>query len=161
MSNRFASSALFCVVGLCFALAGCSGQPASTVQAADDSSASDPVCLDASESTTTAVNDLVVAKGQGNTVIGAATLFDEGTGFWLISAEIDPALNGDSYIGIWASPDDASDAQFNGELFSLAGNVSETQSLAPVTDEVTFNRQEAPVVGCYSQLRLDSWGNPR
>jgi hypothetical protein len=112
-----------------------------------------PECMKASPSLSAAVNELVVEKGEGNTVSNVAVEQDTDTGWWVIVGGIEvPPENGDGFLGFWVTDLEPSAEPFDGTIWAMDTNTAH-ESAAALTEEVSIESVSHPAIGCYERLR--------
>lgn len=142
---------------LSIALTGCSAvsaTPSTEERSAttQPTKAANPECMKASPSLSAAVNELVVEKGEGNTVSNLAAQQDADTGWWVIVGAIEvPPENGDGFLGFWVTELKPSEKPFEGTIWAM-DNSTMHASAAALAEEVSIEPVSNPAIRCYERM---------
>ncbi|MET4639479.1 hypothetical protein ABIE24_002724 [Mycetocola sp. 2940] len=113
-----------------------------------------PECTEISDSLLTALNDLVVAKGRGETVLAGGARMDEESGWWHVAGHIDivdPAS--DDVFGVCATQGDPTAEPFAGKIFSVNDNAASDHSVAELTNEARIDPEKMPMLSCVPKVK--------
>lgn len=158
------SRAIFSVAIIMSAMAGCSAnaelpeptEPAAEVESEAERPAKPvkPECTEISDSLLTALNDLVVAKGRGETVLAGGALMDEESGWWHVAGHIDIAdPASDDVFGVWATQGNPTAEPFVGKIFSVNDNAAPDHSVAELTNEARIDPEKMPMLSCVPKVK--------
>lgn len=154
--------AIISAVTIMLALSGCSAvaepsaptEPAAATEPEAPAKPAKPECTEISDSLLATINDLVVAKGRGETVVAGGALMDEKSGWWHVAGHIDivdPAS--DDVFGVWATQGDPAAEPFVGKIFSVNDNAAPDHSVAEMTNEANIDPERMPMLSCVPKVK--------